>query len=153
MPGDPVERAGVAWFVVRPNVNGASVSASTRVVRQGYLAANGEYLLYPHVNMTNDGSMAMTFSMGGPGTFLSAAWSAAKPGGRFTAIHIAAAGAFPDNGFTATPSYGGAGRWGDYSNGELIPGTNRVWLATNYIPNSGDGNANWGNWIFEVVTS
>ncbi len=39
---------------------------------------------------------------------------------------------------------------GDYSNGQIIPGTNKVWLATQYIPNNGDGNANWGNRVIEL---
>ena len=81
---------------------------------------------------------------------LSAGYATARPGRDFGPIQLAAAGTGPDNGFTGTAQYGGAGRWGDYSNGEIIPGTNRVWLATQYIPNSGDGNANWGNAIFQL---
>jgi hypothetical protein len=72
----------------------------------------------------------------------------AAPRQRFGPIRIAARGVVPDHGFTGTPERGGVGRWGDYSNGQIIPGTNRVWLATQYIPGRGDGNANWGNKIF-----
>ena len=49
-----------------------------------------------------------------------------------------------------TKKFGSVGRWGDYSNGQIIPGTNQVWLATQYIPNNGNGNANWGNRILEL---
>ncbi len=148
--GESGPRAGVAWFVVRPSIADRTVSTATRVTRQGYLAQQSEYLLYPHINMTQNGAMAMTFGFGGPGTYLSAAYATAPPGGRFGNIKIAGAGVAPDNGFTGTKPFGGVGRWGDYSNGQIIVGTNKVWLATQYIPNNGDGNANWGNRIFEL---
>lgn len=150
IPGDTRDRSGLAWFVVHPDVFRKRLTTNTHITRQGYLAQTGEYLLYPHVNMTADGSMEMVFGMGGPGTFLSAAYSVAAPGAAFHNVKIAQAGTGPDNGFTGAKQYGGVGRWGDYSNGEIIPGTNRVWLATQYIPNTGDGYANWGNWIFAL---
>jgi hypothetical protein len=148
--GDTAQRSGVAWFVVHPSRTQQQVDKTTHVIRQGYLAAQGLYLLYPHVNMTRNGAMAMTFGFGGRGTYLSAGYSVAAPGGGFHGIQRAAAGTGPDNGFTGTDQYGPVGRWGDYSNGEIIPGTNRVWLATQYIPNSGTPYANWGNRIFEL---
>jgi hypothetical protein len=152
IPGDTAERAGVAWFVVHPTVSGSSVGAGTQVARQGYLSQRGEYLMYPHVNMSPDGGMALVAGITSPGTFPSAAYSLAKPGKSFKVLRIAAAGTGPDNGFGATAAFGGVGRWGDYSNGEIIPGTQKVWLATQYIPNRGDGNENWGDRIFEVTT-
>jgi hypothetical protein len=102
--------------------------------------------------MSPDGGMALVFGITNSSTFPAAAYSMAAPGGSFTSINIAAAGTGPDNGFGATAPFGGVGRWGDYSNGEIIPGTQKVWLATQYIPNSGDGNENWGDRIFEVTT-
>jgi hypothetical protein len=150
VPGDTAERSGVAWFVVHPSQKQQQVDTTTHVIRQGYLAAQGLYLLYPHINMTQNGAMAVTFGFGGPGTYLSAGYSVAAPGGGFRGIQRAAAGTEPDNGFTGTDTYGPIARWGDYSNGEIIPGTNKVWLATQYIPNSGGQYANWGNRIFEL---
>lgn len=148
--GDTTERSGVAWFVIRPHVTGAAVDNRTHVARQGYLSMNGQYLLYPHINMTRDGAMAVVFGLGGPGTYLSSAYAVAAPHHSFRRIHLAAPGTGPDNGVTGTNAFGGVGRWGDYSNGQIIPGTRRVWLATQYIPNTGTGNANWGNSIFEL---
>jgi len=150
VPGDPAERSGVAWFVVHPHVTGATIDGATAVTRQGYVSQNGEYLLYPHVNMTDSGAMAVVFGVGGPGTYLSAGYATAPAGHGFGQIHIAGAGVAPDNGFTDTTAFGGVGRWGDYSNGQIIPGTNKVWLATQYIPNNGDGNANWGHRVIEL---
>ncbi len=150
VPGDNGSRAGIAWFVVHPQITGGAVSSQTRVTRQGYVAQAGEYLLYPHLNMTPNGAMAMTFGYGGPSTYLSAGYATAPAGKPFGTVHTAAYGVAPDNGFTGTAKFGGVGRWGDYSNGQIIPGTNNVWLATQYIPNTGDGNANWGNRTFEL---
>lgn len=150
VPGDPAERSGVAWFVVHPESSGGAVGAGTKVMRQGYISQNGAYLLYPHLNMTPSGSMAVVFGIGGPSTYLSAGYATAPVGGTFGQIKVAGAGVAPDNGFTGTAPFGGSGRWGDYSNGQIIPGTNDVWLATQDIPNTGDGNANWGNRIFRL---
>lgn len=151
IPGDTGNRAGIAWFQVTPMLSGNLISGSSAVSQQGYIAAQGLYLLYPHINQSDNGTDAITFSLGGPNTFLSAAY-AIKPAGAssFGAIHVAGAGTAPDNGFTATAAFGGVGRWGDYSNGEVNPAANTVWLATQYIPNNGDQFANWGNRIFEV---
>lgn len=148
--GDSQPQAGIGWLVVRPDIQHSLLSGSTHVSRQGYLASRGLGLLYPHINMTLDGSMAIAFGLGGPETFLSAATAVAKPGHRFGRIRVVQSGATTDNGFTGTESEGGVGRWGDYSNGQVIAGTNRMWLASNYIPNEGDGFANWGNRIWQM---
>jgi hypothetical protein len=148
--GDSGPRAGIGWLVVSPDIRHGMVSSSTHVARQGYVANRGLDLLYPHLNMTHNGSMAMAFGLGGPNTFLSAATAVARPGQGFGRIRVIEPGVTSDNGFTGTQTYGGVGRWGDYSNGQLIGDTNRVWLATQYIPNQGDGNANWGNRIWAM---
>ena len=148
--GDSVPRAGIGWMVVSPRLRNGLVTGSTRVTRQGYLASRGLGLLYPHLNMTRNGSMVVAFGLGGPETFLSAAAAVAEPGQGFGPIRVIESGVTSDNGFTGTEAEGGVGRWGDYSNGQIIPGTNRVWLATQYIPNEGDGAANWGNRIWEL---
>lgn len=146
--GDSGPRAGIGWLVVSPGIRHGMVSGSTHVARQGYVATSGLDLLYPHLNMTRNGSMGLAFGLGGPNTFLSAAAAVARPGQGFGRIRVIEAGVTSDNGFTGTETYGGVGRWGDYSNGQLIGNSNRVWLATQYIPNQGDGYANWGNRIW-----
>jgi hypothetical protein len=150
MPGDTVTRTGVAWFVIDPHVSGREVTTATHVARQGYVASKGRFLLYPHINMTPDGSMALVFSLTNATTRPSAAYAVAPPGGSFGPIQVYGVGQAPDNGFTGTPTYGGVGRWGDYSNGQIVPGTQQVWLAAEYIPNQGDGITNWGNKIVHL---
>jgi hypothetical protein len=153
IPGDTSTRDGAAWFQVNPVLKGDVISSNTSVTHQGYVDVQGEYLLYPHINENASGFMAMTFTLGGPNTYLSAAY-AVKPASnsQFKAVHLAAAGAEPDNGFTDTAEFGGVGRWGDYSNGEVDTSGN-IWLATEYIPNNGDQYANWGNRIFEILAN
>ena len=148
--GDNGPEAGIGWLDVKPQVKNGMVGGSTHIARQGYLASRGLGLLYPHINMTKNGDMAMAISLGGPNTSPSAATSVAAPGHGFGHIKVIQAGVTSDNGFSGTEGQGGVGRWGDYSNGQIIAGTNRVWLATNYIPNEGDGNANWGNRIWSM---
>jgi hypothetical protein len=90
------------------------------------------------------------FSFGGPGTYLSAAYSILKQGA-FGPIQTAAAGVTSDNGFTSTASFGGVGRWGDYSAGQLDPSGSGIWFATQYIGSNGDQFANWSDRMFEVA--
>ena len=149
--GDSAARDAAAWFDVTPVVSGGSISSKSAVVAQGYIASRGLYLMYPHIEHTFNGNSVIVFTFGGPGTFLSAGYAVMSSGAKnFGSIRLAAAGAAPDNGFTGTKAFGGAGRWGDYSAGQLDPSGNGVWLATQYIPNNGDKYANWGNRIFQV---
>ncbi len=148
IPGDTVARSGIAWFDVAPSISGGVVGGSSAVADQGYITVQGEYLLYPHIQVSKQGTTAIVFSLGGPGTFLSAAYIVRQPGAKhFGNVQLAAAGAAPDNGFGAV---GGAGRWGDYSAGQLDPSGHGIWFATQYIPNNGDQFENWGNRVFEV---
>ncbi len=151
IPGDTGARDGLAWFEVQPRLAGAVISSSTKIVDQGYLSAQGLYLLYPHIDQSFDGTTAITFSFTGPTTYPSAAYSVRRVGQRnFTSVQVAAAGVASDNGYTCTPKRGGICRWGDYSAGQLDPSSNNIWFATQYIPGTGNFAANWGNRIFEV---
>jgi len=147
IPGDVSARDGIAWFEVKPIISGNSISSKTKVSDQGYIAAQGLYLLYPHIEQAKNGTTAIGFSYGGPGTFLSAGYVSHRNGQPFGALNTAAGGVAPDNGFT---SVGGAGRWGDYSAGQLDPSGKSIWFATGYIGGNGDIFANWGNRLFEV---
>ncbi len=149
--GDTGARAGIAWFKVWPSLSNGVIDGATRVAAQGYVASSGLYLMYPHINVMPDGNAAMVFTYGGLGTYLSAGYTVMKAGTKsFGPIQQAAAGAAPDNGFTDTAAFGGIGRWGDYSAGQLAPDGSGIWFATQYIPNNGDQIANWGNRVFEV---
>ena len=105
--GDSKIHAGIGWLVVSPHVRNSLVTAATRVTRQGYLATRGLGLLYPHINMTRNGAMAIAFGLGGPETFLSAATAVAAPGRGFGPIRVVEAGVTADNGFSGTEDRGG----------------------------------------------
>ena len=64
---------------------------------------------------------------------------------------MAASGVTADTGFTATPEFGGLGRWGDYSAAVIDPNGSGTWLATEYIPGAGDLFTNWGTRLYEVA--
>ncbi len=151
IPGDTSARDGNAWFQVSPKLSGSVISGSTKVSAQGYIASQGNFLLYPHIEQSADGTTAMTFSVTGPNTYPSAAYAVKTAGSaNFGSVQIAGAGVTSDNGFTCTPKVQGICRWGDYSAGQLDPNSNNIWFATQYIPNNGNSTVNWGNRVFEV---
>ncbi len=127
-------RSGIAWFVIHPVVSGSEVAPSTAITRQGYLARSGQYLMYPphksHRQWRDGAGLRLT----GAHKFPSAAYAVAAPGQGFGGIRFAAQGARAYHGFGGTVEYGGVARWGDYSNGQVIAGTNTVWLATPTSP-------------------
>jgi len=147
--GDTASRDGAAWFAVHPSVSSTG-SVSGNIVEQGYVASQGQYVIYPAIASSPDGNTVMVFTITGPTTLPSAAYAVLSSGASsFGPVTIAASGATTDNGF----SCGGvlfACRWGDYSAAVIDPSSTNVWVATEYIPVVGASSANWGTRIFEV---
>ena len=138
-------RTGVAWFGVRPQFSHGSVSG--RVVQQGYVAVNSESVFFPSLAFAGEGAGVMTFTLSGPDYFPSAAYVKVNGGGT-SAVHIAADGTAPDDGFSGYVYFSGGnvGRWGDYS--AAVSDGSSVWFATEYIPNlPRTALANWGTFI------
>ena len=126
IPGDSAERAGAAWFDVRPSLS-AGVIASAHVRRQGYVSLADNYLLYPAIQTTPSGKTVMVMSLSGERHFPSAAYSVLGSGATsFGPVTIAANG--------STNYDPNAGRWGDYSWARLDPSGTSVWMATEYVP-------------------
>ncbi len=148
IPNDPSERAGVAWFAVNPHLNGSgTVLGGAKIVNQNYVAASGNYLLYPAIQASPSGVVAMVMSLTGPTYFPSAVYTVLQNGhSNFGAVHIAAAGTGPYD-----PS---ATRWGDYSWITLSPNGKSFWMATEYVPpvssQTTDGLRNWGTRVLQV---
>ncbi len=148
IPNDPVERAGAAWFNVRPGLS-SGVITSAKMLRQGYVGMAGNYVIYPAVQATPSGKVAMVFTLSGATRFPSAAYAVMPSGGtQFGPITVAAAG---------TTNYDpNASRWGDYSWAVLDPSGKSVWMATEYIPpkasQTTDGAANWGTRVMRLNT-
>jgi len=124
-----VNEAGIEWFVVNP---GAS-----KVIKQGYLGGVNANLIYPAIGVTTTGRGIMAFTLVGPGNFPSAAYASIDAVNGVGAIHIAADGLGPQDGFSETKVFSPFGngvprpRWGDY--GAAVPVGNTVWIASEYI--------------------
>ena len=144
--GDSVDRAGIAWFAVRPTLAGDHLSA-VAVQRQGYLGVRGESLLYPALQPDAAGNAAVVFTDVGSHRYASAAFAVLTAGGAgFSAPQIAAAGHGPYD--------KNATRWGDYSFAVPDWTTDGAWLATEYVPprssQTTTGASNWGTQVLRV---
>ena len=144
---DSTNRAGAAWFSVRPSLSGGHIGASV-VERQGYVVDSGNNVIYPALQSTSSGNVAMVFTVTGAAHYPSAAYAVLGAGrSSFGAITIAAAGTGP---YAPTSS-----RWGDYSWAVMDPTAPAVWLATEYMPplssQTPDRVSNWGTRVLEVA--
>jgi hypothetical protein len=144
--GDTVPRAGGAWFQVKPRLAKGVVTGGS-MVRQGYVAVRGKYLIYPAVQPDAAGNAAMVFTETSRSMFPSAAFATLKAGAsNFGPPVVFGAG--------RGPYFRKSGRWGDYSFAVPATGSDSAWLATEYIPpkssQTTDGHQNWGTRVVEV---
>ncbi len=166
--------AGIEYFIVKPAfhtrvlLNFINFSFSARLLRSGYVAHTGTDIYYPSIGVTESGKSVMVFSLSGTELYPSAGWIPIAGAGLLQ-IHIAAAGAGPDDGFSGYPTENSLGsnvaRWGDYST--AVADGDNIWMATEYIPSACTDaqyaldplcgltrapEANWGTFISEFVT-
>jgi hypothetical protein len=133
-------RAGVEWFIVKPDVSTGSLAA--KVALQGYLGADGHNFTYPAIGVTPSGRGVMAFTATGDTLNPSAGYApvdaqvgvgdwSTVPGGTGTAV---------DDGFTSYRQQVGGNpprtRWGDY--GAASVDGNSIWLASEYIAHACD---------------
>lgn len=145
---DTAERAGAAWFNVTPHLSG-NVIGGASVSKQGYVVLQGNYLIYPAIQASSNGTAAMIMTLSGQNIFPSAVYTVLQAGHTsFGDIHVAAAGTGPYF-FAPDPS-----RWGDYSWATLSPDGKSFWMATEYVPpkssQTTDGKKNWGTRVIQV---
>jgi hypothetical protein len=135
--GDTTTRDGDAWFEIS--------TAKQKVIKQGYIAVKGAYLVYPAIEARSDGRVAQVFTITSPTINPSPAWNELGS----SAVETVAAGAGPHVSFADTS---GGSRWGDYSFAVPDPDGSGIWLATEYIPPAADQDPydNWGTYVFEV---
>jgi hypothetical protein len=144
--GDSQVRAGGAWFQVKPKVGPAGITGAS-IVRQGYLDAAGQYLLYPAVQPDAAGNAAAVFTMTGNTRFPSAAYATLEAdASNFGPPLVAAPGSGPYD-----PK---ATRWGDYSFAVPDDSADAAWLAIEYVPpvssQTSTAQRNWGTRVIEV---
>jgi len=144
--GDSKVRAGGAWFQVRPSLSSQGVTGGS-IVRQGYVAAAGQYLLYPAVQPDAAGNAAVVFTITNATRFPSAGYATLEgDASNFGPPVVAAAGTGPYD-----PK---ATRWGDYSFAVPDDTADAAWFATEYMPPVSSQTSpplrNWGTRVFEV---
>jgi hypothetical protein len=160
--------AGIEYFIVKPSFRTIrSVLRFSAVGTSAYVAHKGLDLSFPSIGVTTGGNAVMAFSLMGLSVNPSAGWiPIANAGPR--QIHIAAAGAGPDDGFSGYPNdnsaASGIARWGDYS--AAVADGNNIWMAAEFIPSACDNTtyagdstcggtrapeANWGTFISELT--
>jgi hypothetical protein len=147
-PGDPTQLSANAWFKIHPRVQAHRITGAT-ITKEGYVASAGNFLLYPAIQASPNGSAAMVFTLSGSTFFASAAYALLPEDGHsFGPIKIAALGSGP-----YSPD---STRWGDYSFAIVDPSGESIWLATEYVPplsrQTVDGLQNWGTRVLEVST-
>jgi hypothetical protein len=146
LPHESTQHAGIAWFQVTPRLSHGVISGPD-IKQQGYVASQGNDVMYPAIQAGPDQTAALVFTFTGPTHFPSPAYAIMGKGDHsFGPINIVANGAGP---------YVDGTRWGDYSYAVLDPDQNRFWLATEYVPpvssQTTDGEVNWGTRVFSVA--
>ena len=146
IPNDSAQRAGAAWFEVSPQLNGQLINSAS-INNQGYVVLNGNYLIYPAIQASSDGTAAMIMTLSGQKNFPSVVYTILQKGQTsFGPVQLAAAG--------TGAYYKKSTRWGDYSWAILSPDGNSFWMATEYIPPKSsqtiDGQQNWGTRVIQV---
>ena len=121
--GNP--QAGIEYFAVD--------ARSGKLELQGTLALAGNNLTYPAVAMTESGRGVMAFTVVGNDHFPSAGYAGMDAEHGAGAIHIAAEGAGPQDGFSGYKAFGNPPRprWGDF--GAAAVDGNTIWIASEYI--------------------
>lgn len=124
---------GAAWFAVRPSIRDGRLRAS--IVKQGYVSVKDEDIVFPGIAVNGDGKGALAFTLTGADRHPSAAYVRIDRGAT-SAVHIAAAGVGPQDGFSGymlDPKDPPADpRWGDYT-GTAVDETGRIWFEAEYI--------------------
>ena len=145
IPNDIKARAGCAWFRIQPRLAGNVIGDPT-MLAQGYVARQGNSLIYPSVAVNRNGDAVMVMTISSARRFPSVAYTLMRAGeSAFGSLTVAEAGTGPYD-----PK---ATRWGDYSAASLDK-SGAFWLATEYIPpvssQTLDGKRNWGTRLLEV---
>jgi len=149
-PDNGAQRAGIAWFVVKPTISTGSVTA--KMALQGYLGKAGADLTYPAIGVTPSGRGVMAFSYTDATTYPSAGYAAIDALVGTGPISIAAAGQATDDGFTSYKAQVGnppRTRWGDYGAAAVDGST--VWIASEYVASACDYST-WGGRFFGGTT-
>jgi hypothetical protein len=126
------EKAGIAWYIIQPEVTPAGITAT--LLRQDQLGVAKNNVIYPTIAVLEKGKGVMAFTLVGEDHYPSAAFAGIDARGGVSDIHIAAEGVGPHDGFTGYKAFVGdppRTRWGDY--GAATTDGKTIWLASEYI--------------------
>jgi len=123
-------QAGAAFFVLQPK--GSFTKPNASVVTQGIIALANNNVTYPAVGVTSSGRGVIAFTVLGQDNYPSAGYASLDALAGAGDVHIAAAGAGPDDGFSAYfPQVNPVRpRWGDY--GAAAVDGNTIFIASEY---------------------
>jgi hypothetical protein len=139
-PDGGPQRAGIAWYIVKPDVSTGSLAA--KLAMQGYLGATGYDFTYPAIGVTPSGRGVMAFTAVGDALNPSAAYAPidAQVGVGAWNIVTGGTGAAVDDGFSGYKAQRFPNpirpRWGDY--GAASVDGNSIWIASEYIAHACD---------------
>ena len=142
--------AGIAWYVVKPDVSSGALFA--KVALQGIFGMDYTDLGYPAIGVTAGGRGVIALTLVSDTDYPSAAYAAIDAQVGVGDVHVIAAGAAPDDGFTSYKSQVGnppRTRWGDY--GAAAVDGNSIWIASEYIAHACDYTT-WGGRFFGAAT-
>lgn len=141
-------QAGSAFFAVEPSLAAGKLTA--KVAYQGYVAVDGQNVIFPSIGVNGAGDAVLVSTLTGPAYYPSVAYVRLnRPNYN---VRLAGKGVLPEDGFTGYPAYGGSGaaRWGDYS-AAVSDEHGNLWFAGEYIPGgSRTLLANWGTFVGEL---
>ena len=139
-------RAGVAWYILKPAASPGSIAAN--VALQGTLGVVNTDVTYPAIGVTPSGRGVMAVTLMGNSDNPGAAYASIDALAGVGDVHLAAAGAAQDDGFTSYKAQVGnppRTRWGDY--GAAAVDGNSIWIASEYVAHACDY-LHWGGPFF-----
>ena len=136
-------QAGVAWYIVKPDVSSGSVTGN--VALTGTSGVEGKDITYPAIGVTPSGRGVVAVTLVSSADFPSAAYAPIDAQAGMGEVHIVTggAGATTDDGFTSYKAQVGnppRTRWGDY--GAAAVDGNSIWIASEYIAHA----CNYTDW-------
>jgi hypothetical protein len=147
IPGDTTNRAGVAWYIVKPDVSTGSVSG--KIALTGTAGVSGKNIIYPAIGVTPSGRGVVALTLVGGSEFPSAAYAPIDAQAGMGDVQVVRAGAATQDGFTSYKQQVGGNpprtRWGDY--GAAAVDGNSIWIASEYVANACDYTT-WGGPFF-----
>jgi hypothetical protein len=124
------EKAGIAWYIIRPTPKKVGIEATLE--RDGQFGVANNHVILPTVAVTRDLTGIISFTLVGEDHYPSAAYVRLDQSGVERRVRLVAPGVGPVDGVTGYAAFGPPfQRFGDY--GAAVADGNTIWAATEYI--------------------